>query len=78
MLEGVDGLLRDKTRRSGKPPLATTVIERVVALTGSDPHGEATHWTAAAMPRRTTNQSPLSGPPIPTKLSLPSIEGGKC
>src|ERR1700737_2550900 len=49
MLEGVDGLLRDKTRRSGKLPLATTVIERVVALTGSDPPGEATHWTAAAM-----------------------------
>lgn len=39
MLEGVDGLLRDKTRRSGKPPLATTMIERVVALTGRDPPG---------------------------------------
>jgi len=49
MREGVDGLLRDKTRPSGKPPLATTVIERVVALTGRDPPGEATHWTAAAM-----------------------------
>jgi hypothetical protein len=49
MVEGVDGLLRDKTRRSGKPPLATTVIERVAALTGSGPPGEATHWTAAAM-----------------------------
>lgn len=49
MLEGVDGLLRDKTRRSGKPPLATTTIERVGALTGSDPPHEATHWTAAAM-----------------------------
>jgi len=51
MLEGVDGLLRDKTRPSGKPPLATTMIERVVALTGHDPPGEATHWTAAAMAR---------------------------
>ncbi len=28
MLEGVDGLLRDKTRRSGKPPLATTGVIR--------------------------------------------------
>jgi len=37
MLEGVDGLLRDKTRPSGKSPLATTMIERVVALTGHDP-----------------------------------------
>ena len=49
MLEGVDGLLRDKTRRAGKPPLATGVIESVVALTRGDPPGEATHWTAAAM-----------------------------
>src|SRR5665213_2019983 len=49
MLEGIDGLLRDKTRRAGKPPLATGVIESVVALTGGDPPGEATHWTAAAM-----------------------------
>jgi transposase len=49
MLDGVDGLLRDKTRRAGKPPLATGVIESVVALTGGDPPGEATHWTAAAM-----------------------------
>src|ERR1019366_3951215 len=49
MLEGVNGLLLDKTRRPGKPPLATTAIERAVALTGSDPPGEATHWTAAAM-----------------------------
>ena len=53
MLEGVDGLLRDKTRRSGKPPLATTMIARVVALTGSDPPEGATHWTAAAMARST-------------------------
>ena len=49
MLEGVDGLLRDKTRPSRKPPLASSVIERVVTLTKSDPPSEATHWTAAAM-----------------------------
>src|SRR5471032_586605 len=49
MLEGIDGLLRDKTRPSRKPPLATSVIERVVTLTKNDPPSEATHWTAAAM-----------------------------
>jgi hypothetical protein len=49
MLEGVDRLLRDKTRPSGKPPLATTVIEHIIALARRDPPGEATHWTAAAM-----------------------------
>jgi hypothetical protein len=39
MREGVDGLLRDKTRWPGKPPLATTVIERVVALTAMTGQG---------------------------------------
>jgi transposase len=47
--EGVDGLLRDKTRPSRMPPLRQAVIDRVIALTTSDPPHEATHWTAAAM-----------------------------
>ena len=35
MREGVHGLLRDKTRPSGKPPLATTVIDvALTAMTG--------------------------------------------
>jgi len=51
MEEGVDGLLRDKTRPSRIPPLGTAIIERVVTLTQSDPPGETTHWTAEAMAR---------------------------
>jgi transposase len=47
--EGVEGLLRDKTRPSRIPPLGPEVAERVVALTLEDPPGEATHWTADAM-----------------------------
>jgi transposase len=50
MEEGVDGLLRDKTRPSRIPPLPNEVARRVVKLTiETDPPGEATHWTAAAM-----------------------------
>src|SRR5580693_8886563 len=49
MEEGVNGLLRDKTRRSRIPPLGTDMAERVVALTLRDPPGETTHWTAEAM-----------------------------
>src|ERR687897_2009751 len=49
MQEGVDGLLRDKTRPSRIPPLGLEVAERVVALTQADPPGETTHGTAAAM-----------------------------
>ena len=51
MEEGVDGLLRDKTRPSRIPPLGPEVSERVVALTLADPPVEATHWTASMMAR---------------------------
>jgi transposase len=49
MQAGVAGLLRDKTRPSRIPPLGPEVVERVVTLTLTDPPGETTHWTAAAM-----------------------------
>ena len=49
--EGVDGLLRDKTRPSRVPPLGQEMIDRVVALTATEPPHEATHWTSAAMAR---------------------------
>src|SRR5262249_8222190 len=45
MLEGVDGLLRDKTRKSGKPPLPATIVQRVIDLVSGPPSGETTHWT---------------------------------
>jgi transposase len=50
---GVDGLLRDKTRKPGKPPTADDVVRRVVALTCAEPPGEATHWTGRAMAEAT-------------------------
>ena len=49
MQEGVDGLLRDKTRPSRIPPLAAEIAERVVALTIEPPLGETTHRTEPAM-----------------------------
>jgi transposase len=49
MQEGVDGLLRDKTRPSRIAPLGQDVPDRVVALTLTDPPAEATHWTADLM-----------------------------
>ena len=53
MQEGLAGLLRDKTRPPGRPPLERAVIERVVALTAEDPPGEVTHWTAGMMAKAT-------------------------
>jgi transposase len=49
MREGIEGLLRDKTRKPGKAPLPPEVVARVVELTLGDPPGETTHWTARAM-----------------------------
>ena len=45
MQEGVAGLLRDKTRRPGKPPLPVETVRRIVDLALAPPPGEATHWT---------------------------------
>lgn len=47
--EGVDGLLRDKTRLPGKAPLGREVEEAIVTLTCTEPPHEATHWTGRAM-----------------------------
>src|ERR1700751_120343 len=46
---GVEGLLRDKTRPPGRKPVPTATVARVLALTQSEPLGEATHWTGRAM-----------------------------
>src|ERR1700728_27260 len=49
MQEGVDGLLRDKTRPSRIPPLGAEIVAAIVARTLEKPPGEVTHWTAPAM-----------------------------
>ena len=46
---GVDGLLRDRTRKPGKAPLGEATVRRVVALTCGEPPGETTCWTGRAM-----------------------------
>lgn len=51
MDEGVDGLLRDKTRPPGTPPVAEERVEEVARLTLEPPPHEATHWTGRAMAR---------------------------
>ena len=46
---GVDGLLRDKTRKPGKVPITAEIKAQTVALTCTEPPHEATHWTGRAM-----------------------------
>src|SRR5262252_8848393 len=50
---GVDGLLRDKSRKPGKTPIAARTTARVVALTCTTPPNQATHWTGRAMAKAT-------------------------
>ena len=47
--QGVEGLLRDKTRKPGRAPLSAKVVAKVMDLTCSEPPGHATHWTGRAM-----------------------------
>lgn len=46
---GVAGLLTDRTRPAGKPPVPADRVAEVVRLTQARPPHEATHWTARAM-----------------------------
>src|ERR1700746_884361 len=49
MREGVAGLLREKTRKPGLPPLPPALVERGGALTPTEPPGGGAHWTGRAM-----------------------------
>src|ERR1700724_3054236 len=47
--EGVDGLLRDKTRKPGRAPLPPAIIAKILALPCGKPPKAATHWTGRAV-----------------------------
>jgi len=49
MGEGVDGLLREKTRPPGIARTADEKVADVIRLTREPPPHEATHWTLRAM-----------------------------
>ena len=49
MHEGVNGLLRDKSRPPGKAPIPPERVAEIVRLTQQAPPHEATHWTLRAM-----------------------------
>ncbi len=49
MEEGFVGLLRDRTRPARIEPLGADVVERILALTLTDPPGKTTHWTGVMM-----------------------------
>ena len=46
---GVERLLREGSRKPGKPPVPLSTVAKVVALTCAEPPGEVTHWTGRAV-----------------------------
>ncbi len=52
MHEGVDGLLREKTRPPGTPKTTDAKTAEVIRLTQEPPPHEATHWTLRAMAKQ--------------------------
>ena len=47
--EGVDGLLRDKTRPGRQKPLPNAAKRKVLIMTARETPPNATHWSAASM-----------------------------
>jgi transposase len=47
--EGIDGLLRDKTRPPGREPLPQALKEKVLTKTATETPPEATHWSVRTM-----------------------------
>ncbi len=52
--EGLDGLLRDKTRPPGTPPIPQAKVHAVIERTLRQPPGAVTHWTGRAMAKAMT------------------------
>ncbi len=51
--EGVDGLLRDKTRQPGRAPLSPRMIAKILALPCGPAPKDATHWTGRMVAKAT-------------------------
>src|SRR6476646_4412519 len=67
---GVEGLLRDKTRKPGKAPIAADQAAQLVALTCTEPPHQATHWTGRAMALIRSSRSTVA---IPQALRRPLL-----
>ena len=58
--EGIEGLLRDKTRPPGIPPVPQAKVHAVVERTLREPPGAVTHWTGRAMAKASSVKYPDS------------------
>ena len=80
MHEGMDGLLRDKTRPPGKPRLPDEAVRRVLDLSLSEPPGEATHWTGRMMARASgvsLHRCSVSGPRMALRRTASALSSSQ-
>jgi len=76
MQKGVDGLLRNKTHKPGKAPLAAQTVQRVVDLALGSPPGKTTHWTgrilakAAGLSLRSAQQTLEAHQLVPHRIRM--------
>ena len=61
MREGVDGLLRDKTRKPGTPRTSEEKVRELVALAERPAPGGETHWTVRALAKKIGTGSRRTG-----------------
>ena len=52
MEEGVEGLLRDKTRKSGNPPTSEKKVRELLTLAAGRPPDGETHWTVRSLAKK--------------------------
>ena len=64
MLEGVEGLLRGKTRPSRIPPLSAKVVAWVASRTHDAPPGETIHLDSLADDPRSRHQRQFGSPDL--------------
>ena len=67
--EGVEGLLRDKTRPARKKPLTAEVKLKVLTKTANETPANATHWSVRAIAKESA-----SAPSVPAHLGRGGLE----
>jgi len=74
MTDGVDGLLRDKTRPPGKAPIPDAVVAAIIEKTLHETPPEATHWTVRDMAKVIQHRPENLARSWPGAASHPSVQ----
>src|SRR5580693_9304596 len=68
---GIEGLLRDKTRKPGKAPIAAETTAQVVALTCTKPSSGSHSWPPSPSSRNACAASAFARSRVETRIAAP-------